>query len=92
MVALAGNNDGELRDLLAAQLLETFLHVVDFLLKNGCVLSCDNVSMVVRYWGMWANLQKRRPSNTVYAEEPCLGRSSVSSSWPCFQSADRCWR
>jgi hypothetical protein len=45
MVALAGNDDGELGDLLAAELLEAFLHIADFLLKNGCVLTLtDSVS------------------------------------------------
>lgn len=39
MVALTSNDDGELGDLLAAQLLETFLHVVDLFLENGGVLA-----------------------------------------------------
>lgn len=39
VVPLAGNDDSELGNFLATQLLEAFLHIVDFLLENGCILS-----------------------------------------------------
>jgi hypothetical protein len=42
VVTLASNDDGELGDRLAAQLLEALLHVAHFLLKNSRVLALAN--------------------------------------------------
>jgi hypothetical protein len=39
VMALASDDDGELGDLLAAQLLEALLHVADFLFKDSSVLA-----------------------------------------------------
>ena len=42
VVALAGDDDSELGHLLAAELLEALLHVTDFLLEDGGVLTLRN--------------------------------------------------
>jgi hydroxypyruvate isomerase len=41
VVALAGDDDSELGQLLAAELLEALLHIADFLFKHGGVLTVE---------------------------------------------------